>query len=179
MAANGLSLESVESVTVILRYGKQVSTTPVIVCPEYDGILVSWFTCVDLGILQKILQKISQVRSSSSDAACPFPFNPIDPSQISAINEAMFSVFSDVFDETGPLKQFDGPAMTIELKPDAIPFAVHGCRPIPFKQREPAKILLDDMVAQNIIEPVMEPTGWVHPLVVALKGNGIVRICVI
>lgn len=170
-------MESVESVTVILRYGKQVSTTPVIVCPEYDGMLVSWFTCVDLGILQKILQKISQVRSSSSDAACPFPFNPIDPSQISAINEAMFSVFSDVFDETGPLKQFDGPAMTIELKPDAIPFAVHGCRPI--KQREPAKILLDDMVAQNIIEPVIEPTGWVHPLVVALKENGIVRICVI
>lgn len=200
VAANGLSVELVGRVTVSLRYGKQVSTTPVIVCPEYDGMLVSWFTCIDLGILPKdfpepILSSISQVRSSSSDAVRQFPIDlmstdfdrltdiyrcpgPIDSIQIPAINEAMLSVFSDVFDETGPLKQLDGPAMTIELNPDAIPFAVHGCRPIPFAQREPAKILLDDMVAQNIIEPVTEPTDWVHPLVVELKGNGTVRICV-
>jgi hypothetical protein len=68
--------------------------------------------------------------------------------------------------------------MSIELLPDTVPFAVNGARPIPYAQRDEVKSLLDEMLTNNIIAPVTQPTSWTHPLVVVGKPNGKLRICV-
>ena len=87
-----------------------------------------------------------QLQPSTPSAQLKPHSGPIHPSQLPAIREKMIAEFVDVFDETGPLKTMNGPPMRIELKPDAIPYAVNGCRPIPFAQREAVKTMLDDMV---------------------------------
>lgn len=46
IAANGLSLESAGRVNLKIRYKNAETTTPVVVCPEHDGMLLSWFACV-------------------------------------------------------------------------------------------------------------------------------------
>lgn len=86
--------------------------------------------------------------------------------------------FSGLFDQSGELKTMNGPPMQIELKEDATPYAVNGARPIPFAQRDEVKRMLDEMIQQNVITPVSEPTEWFHPLVVVGKPNGKLRLCV-
>lgn len=64
----------------------------------------------------------------------------------------------------------------ITLREDAVP-VVSAARKIPAALRDKVKSKLDEMVAEKIIEPVTEPTDWVHPIVLAPKSNGDVRIC--
>ena len=71
-----------------------------------------------------------------------------------------------------------GPPMTIELVPDAVPFALPNARAIPISWRDDVKKILQDMQDQNIIAPVTKPTDWTHPLVVVAKKDGTPRICV-
>ena len=103
---------------------------------------------------------------------------PIDMSDISALEQKLLSDFGDVFDEEGPLKTMSGPPMSIELLPDAVPFAVSGARPIPYALRDKAKHKLDDLEANKIIAPVTEPTLWTHPMVIVEGPNGKLRVCV-
>lgn len=77
-----------------------------------------------------------------------------------------------------PLRPMAGPPMKIHLKEDAVPFAIHTPRQIPYAFREPVKNELDSMVQQGIIKPCGdEPSEWCHPLVVVPKSKG-VRITV-
>lgn len=64
----------------------------------------------------------------------------------------------------------------ITLKPDAEP-SVCAARKIPIALKDKVKNKLDEMVAQNLIVPVQQPTDWVHPVVVVPKSNGDIRIC--
>ena len=48
VAANGKTIESIGRVELLLRYKGRETMTPVIVCLEYEGILLSWFLCVEL-----------------------------------------------------------------------------------------------------------------------------------
>ena len=50
VAANGKTIESIGRVELLLRYKGRETMTPVIVCLEYEGILLSWFLCVELRI---------------------------------------------------------------------------------------------------------------------------------
>ena len=47
--------------------------------------------------------------------------------------------------------------------------------PIAIKSKVKAK--LDEMVANNIIAPVSEPTDWISALLVVTKPNGDIRVC--
>ena len=183
IAANGFPIKSCGRLNLRIHYKGSETTTPVIVCPEHDGMLLSWFACIELGILQPnfpepIQNRVRQLKHERGEARAPEknvstpPQGPILPSQIAAIKELLLKEFKDVFDESGPLKTMDGPPMKIDLKPDAVPFSVNGCRPIPFNQQEKVKAMLDDMVTQGIIASVISPTDWVHPLVVFSKPNG-------
>ena len=64
-----------------------------------------------------------------------------------------------------------GPPMDIRLHPDATPACAHHARPTPYAFREQVKEQLDDMVANEIIEPVTEPSEWCHPIVIVNKSG--------
>ena len=95
---------------------------------------------------------------------------PVDPTpdDIAKIRSDLLREFSDVFDST-QLKPMTGPPMDIRLHPDATPACAHHARPIPYAFREQVKEQLDDMVANEIIEPVTEPSEWCHPIVIVNK----------
>ena len=84
------------------------------------------------------------------------------------IREDLLQEFSDVFD-TEMLKPMHGPDMNIVLEPTATPSHQSGVRPIPYAYREQVRAQLDDMVQQQIIEPVAEPSDWCHPIVIVEK----------
>ncbi|XP_023310292.1 uncharacterized protein K02A2.6-like [Anoplophora glabripennis] len=64
----------------------------------------------------------------------------------------------------------------ITLRQDAVPH-ISAARKIPLALKDQVKKKLDEMVSEKIIVPVTEPTDWVHPLVIAPKSNGDIRLC--
>ena len=53
LAANGNKIRTTGRLRLNMRYFDQTITTPVVVSPDIDGLLISWFACVGLGILSK------------------------------------------------------------------------------------------------------------------------------
>ena len=64
----------------------------------------------------------------------------------------------------------------IRLDDNAIPIQ-HSPRRVPAALRDQLKDTLDDLVKQQIIAPVTEPTAWINSMVVVPKKNGTLRIC--
>ncbi len=54
---------------------------------------------------------------------------------------------------------------------------VHACRKVPFALREKLKEELARMEKLDVIKRIDEPTDWVSSLVIVLKKNGSLRIC--
>ena len=63
----------------------------------------------------------------------------------------------------------------IPLSPDATPIQ-HSPRRVPAALRERLQGTLEDLVKQQIISPVTEPTPWINSMVVVPKKNGTLRI---
>lgn len=158
-------------------------------CPEVDGVLLSWFDCVTLGILHEDYPRpwrhsqkgtsISSVGATQPSFVYDGPL-PLSPSQdeIQRIGDAIARGYADVFDQSGKLTEMKGPEMVIELKDDAEPYYVNGARPIPFTDRAEVKQLLDGLVEKGIIIPMTEASKWAAPLVITRKSDGSLRICV-
>lgn len=85
----------------------------------------------------------------------------------------IFEEYKDVF--TGKLGKLPY-VYDIKLKENAIPKIVPP-RIIPATLRDKVKAELDKMVKLGILEEVIEPTDWVHPIVIVQKPNKKVRIC--
>ena len=107
---------------------------------------------------------------------------PIDPTpeEISKITEDIKKRYQEVFDET-MLKTMKGPIvgepMKITLKEDAIPYAIHTARPIPYPMREKFSAEFKKMEQNGIIARTGDvPTEWCHPTQVVWKQDGNVRI---
>ena len=49
---------------------------------------------------------------------------------------------------------------------------------VPFALRDKVKAKIDELLRDDIIEEVAEPTGWVSPVVIIPKPNGDIRLCV-
>ena len=64
----------------------------------------------------------------------------------------------------------------IRLGDDAIPIQ-HSPRRVPAALREQLRDTLDDLVKQQKVAPVTEPTPWINSMVVVPKKNGTLRIC--
>ncbi|XP_030851255.1 uncharacterized protein K02A2.6-like [Strongylocentrotus purpuratus] len=64
----------------------------------------------------------------------------------------------------------------ITLKENAQPVQ-HACRKIPFPLRNQLKDELDKMERLKVITPVDEPSDWVSSLVVVMKKNNQLRVC--
>ena len=176
VAANGNEIRTTGRLRLNMRYFDQTITTPVAVSPDIDGLLISWFACVGLGILSKDYP--APIPKSIMKIDNPYEESSSVPSEIQDMKNALLEEFADVFDTSGPLKVMTGPPMTIQLKPDAVPFALRNARTIPIAWYDQVKNKLDEMELQGIITPVMEPTDWTHPLVVVAKKDGTPRICV-
>ena len=81
----------------------------------------------------------------------------------------------DVFGDFGLMK---GEPVRIRLKPDAQPYNLGTPRRISAPLLSPLKKELERMVQNKIISPVTYPTAWCAPIVVVMKPNGKLRICV-
>ena len=106
---------------------------------------------------------------------------PLEPNadQMTAIELAIVTRFSDVFDQEGGLRQMAGPDMVIQLRDDAVPYYVNGARPIAFGDRPEVKGLLDALVAKKVIEPISDASELAAPLVVIRNAKtGKLRLCV-
>ena len=87
-------------------------------------------------------------------------------------NDQVVENYKDVFEGLGcvPGKHH------ITLKENAQPVQ-HACRKIPFPLQSQLKDELDKMERMKVITPVDEPTDWVSSLVVVVKKNGQLRVC--
>lgn len=93
-------------------------------------------------------------------------------------SESMLNV-KDILTEYGKVFSGIGRVNTeckIMLKDNFEP-VICAPRKIPIALKNKVKAKLDKMVAEKIIVPVSEPTDWVHPIVIANKSNGDIRIC--
>ena len=83
--------------------------------------------------------------------------------------------YREVFTGVGKLKDFQ---LKLHIKDDVTPVA-QPVRRLPFGLRAKVDEKLDELLAKDIIEEVSHnPTEWVSPLVVVLKTDGDVQICV-
>jgi hypothetical protein len=81
-----------------------------------------------------------------------------------------------IFD--GICRPMVGPACHFELKEGEIPAAIRGSRPVSVPLVTRLKQELDLLEKQELIRKVTEPTAWVHPMVLVLKKDGGIRVCV-
>eukprot|EP00095_Tigriopus_kingsejongensis_P007517 snap_masked-scaffold103_size370364-processed-gene-1.13 protein:Tk07517 transcript:snap_masked-scaffold103_size370364-processed-gene-1.13-mRNA-1 annotation:"hypothetical protein DAPPUDRAFT_112904" len=63
------------------------------------------------------------------------PEQPIQE-EIETIVKKLLEKYQDVFREGKALSVMAGEPMKINLKPDSVPYPVHGARPLPFAQRD-------------------------------------------
>lgn len=82
--------------------------------------------------------------------------------------------YPDVCDGIGKLKDYQA---KIHLDLDVKPVAQNQRR-IPFAMREKLETKIQELLRDDIIEPVEGPTPWVSPIVIIPKPGGDVRICV-
>lgn len=78
-----------------------------------------------------------------------------------------------IFDGLGKLKDFEYDIDLVENPK----FVIHQARSIPYRAREAVKSELDKMVSLGVIEPCLEASESVSPLVI-VRRNGKIRLCV-
>lgn len=84
--------------------------------------------------------------------------------------------FPSIFD--GQCRPMRGPPCHFEIGKGAIPRAIRGSRPVAVPLMQPLREELDLLESQEIIRKVTLPTAWVHPIVIAFKATGAIRLCV-
>ncbi|XP_054713060.1 uncharacterized protein K02A2.6-like [Uloborus diversus] len=91
----------------------------------------------------------------------------------SVLGKDIVKDFHDVF--TGKLGKLPY-VYKIKLDASAEP-KISAPKIIPYSLKLKVKRELDKMVDQGVIEKVVEPTDWVHPIVIVQKPNNQIRIC--
>ena len=167
--ADGRSMQVAGHIRLTLSLSDKKVDSEVLVIKGVVDPLLSKSSLIALGFLPKDwphhengpLRK--EIRRTSVDVQ-------EDPSdtQIELDKRKLIEEFADVFDDTR-LQVMDTEPVEIPLQPNAVPFRITAARQIPFAYREQIKVQLDEMVEQEIIEPVTEPSEWCHPIVVVDK----------
>ena len=63
-------------------------------------------------------------------------------------------------------------------KDETVTPTVSPSRKVPISLRQKIKLELDTLVEKDVIVPVTQPTDWVSAMVVAMKKNGTLRVCI-
>lgn len=88
--------------------------------------------------------------------------------------EALCQEFLTIFDDT--LGTYKGTTVSFSLDPHIQPRRLKPRR-VPFALHSKVDAELDKLFAQGILEPV-DYVPWVTPIVIAMKANGSIHICV-
>ena len=119
---------------------------------EQNQALLSRIACVKLGLVNRC--------------------GEID--NVSQCDSKFMSEFPKLFNGLGKMKQ----EAKVLLEPDCKPFAIFTPRPVPYPLLKTVEKELENMVKNEVIFPVSQPTDWCSPMVVVPKSNSAVRICV-
>jgi len=92
------------------------------------------------------------------------------------INDPIVQKYPEVFEGLGKMK---GDPIHIKLKEGTVPYQISTPRHIAILLRTKVIKELNRMYKKyGVIRNVDKPTAWCHPIVVVLKPNGEVRICI-
>ena len=83
-------------------------------------------------------------------------------------------IYKEIFEGVGKLKDYQA---KLYVDPNITPVA-QPVRRTPFSLRDKVKEKIEELVAMDIIEPIEGPTAWVSPVLVVLKQNYEIRLCV-
>ena len=86
--------------------------------------------------------------------------------------EQLTSMYPHSFDRIGSLKE----EYTIKIDP-TVPPVSQARRKVPIESKEAICVALDHMIAEDILEPQIEPTPWVNSATYPVKPSGEVIPC--
>ena len=86
--------------------------------------------------------------------------------------EQLTSMYPNSFGRVGSLKG----EYTIKIDPTMLPVSQARCK-VPIESKEAICVALDQMIANDILEPQTEPTPWVNSATYPVKPSGEVRPC--
>lgn len=183
------------SLRFTFKYGGRTFSDTVYICPDRDGLLLSWYLCRGLGILPENypsplpVHAVARGRDTHASVPVrpqdvesvvgPIPENPT-ADQRETIRTKLMDHFKDVFDSSSGLKVMKCPPMVIHLRENAVPFTARAPRQIAHAVRDKTRAALQELEDLKIITPVPdgEVSEWCHYLVCVLKPDGSVRCCV-
>ena len=94
--------------------------------------------------------------------------------RIEALANDTLSKYADTFTGLGCIT---GVTHHIQLDPNHKP-VVHPPRKVPVTIKSKVKDELERMERLEVIERIQEPTDWVNSMVIVVKPNGKLRICI-
>ena len=86
--------------------------------------------------------------------------------------EQLTNMYPNSFDRVGSLKG----EYTIKIDPTVPPVSQARCK-VPIESKEAICAALDQMIADDILEPQIEPAPWVNSAMYPVKPSGEVRPC--
>ena len=155
---NGQQLTSVGQIRSSLVLGPKIHHTTLHVYPDQSDALLSRTSLTALGLLPNGWPTIHRIESKPATA----------DTDIARIRTELLHEFADVFADEG-LKPMSGAPIDIQLRDGSTPVCVNHARPVPYAFRDQIKQQLDDMVNDQTIEHVSDPSEWCHPIVVVDK----------
>ena len=112
----------------------------------------------------------------SDDQSSTLPPVPLDTKIDEADPKAhVMKLYPDLFDG---LRTIKNAMVHLDVKPDAVPI-VCSPRRVPDALRDPLKEELDRMESMKVIRKfdINEASDWVHALVLVVKPNGKLHVC--
>ena len=200
-AANKSSFKMVGRIKVTFEYHGREVPDEIHVVEEKTELLVSWDTCIGLGILHKefpepIFKEPPGARAIAAKedksgvdkdtkhlvvaeklmAMVGDKENPSE-SDRERVKAKILEEYKDVFSVDKELKPMNCTPMSIHLKPGAVPYCMSAPRKIGPSLKPPSKKELDDMVKKAVIEPVSADyvTEWCAPFCPREKESGGIR----
>ena len=170
-SADGTTLKVVGRISLKVKFGRFFTTEPFFVVAKLRRPILS----------RKCLKRLHLIPQN-------FPHEVVNETTVNLVEsivhvktgypdlDALIARYPRVFD--GKCKVMKGKPHHIELEENAKPISSGATRNVAEPYRESLKKELEDLVDQDIIEPVTGASERLHPIVVVPKKGGGIRMCV-